>query len=393
MMTVSETGALESSGPGGRLHWVEHQSGTWSAQGTGGRFDVYPKADGQYTAQWQQHGTGISRDLGTFNTLGAAWAACARHQHSESSSKAAAEGEGTPTCGCQRQTEAVALAVVGAREKNEGDLDVTEPEVFQAIRFLASQNSAHVAFIPNVIRVVVQSTPGSKMNAVYVNQTKRMLLKMEKEGKIDLLSDDGFGRITQTDKSLSIKTKDDRYLAYTKFRHHGANEAASEPVPVIHEANDVGAFATNDRNVKAIAKGQSLGKANTPRAVYDMLHVQLAKESQEVFLVLPLDLHGQPLSPPVEVARGQRDRVSVSISDVLRPVITTNARGFIVVHNHPSGHAKPSPKDKELTEAIRKSTKTALSDVDFLDHIIIACSGKSGEFYSFTENKLTTVRG
>jgi len=160
--------------------------------------------------------------------------------------------------------------------------------------------------------------------------------------------------------------------------------SATETVPVIHEANDVGSFATMDRDTKELAKGKALGSARTPEAIYKMVSGPLAKESQEVFLVIPLDLHGEALSRPVEVARGQRDRVSVGISDVMRPVAQFNAKGFVVVHNHPSGHARPSPKDRELTETIRKHT---FPDVKFCDHIVVGMD----QFYSFEEKKLYKV--
>jgi DNA repair protein RadC len=140
-----------------------------------------------------------------------------------------------------------------------------------------------------------------------------------------------------------------------------------------------------DRDTSELAKGKKLGKACTPQEIYKLVRDPLEKESQEVFLVIPLDLHGELISRPVEVARGQRDRVSIGISDVMRPVAQTNAKGFVVVHNHPSGHARPSPKDKELTDTIRKHT---FPDVTFLDHIVVG----SAEFFSFTENKLYKVR-
>jgi hypothetical protein len=162
-------------------------------------------------------------------------------------------------------------------------------------------------------------------------------------------------------------------------------------VPMAAEVAEAGPFATAGRDPVELQRGHALGKVNTPRRVWDILHTPLAKESQEVFLVIPLDLHGQALSRPVEVARGQRDRVNVNEADILRPVHTTNAKGFIMVHNHPSLHASPSPKDKEHMKHIRDRCKGA--SFQFLDHIIIASSGTTGEYYSFTEDKLTKVQG
>lgn len=50
---------------------------------------------------------------------------------------------------------------------------------------------------------------------------------------------------------------------------------------------------------------------------------------------------------------------------------------IIIAHNHPSGSAKPSSADFEITERIKEAT--ALFDIQLLDHIIISAT----ESYSF----------
>lgn len=52
---------------------------------------------------------------------------------------------------------------------------------------------------------------------------------------------------------------------------------------------------------------------------------------------------------------------------------------IILVHNHPSGAAEPSPQDRALTE--RVAAAAALFDIRLLDHLIIARSGH----FSFLE--------
>lgn len=146
-------------------------------------------------------------------------------------------------------------------------------------------------------------------------------------------------------------------------------------------------FITTDRDPKVVDAGKKWGNMSSPRAVYDALQESMNRESQEVFLVIPVDLHGDPCSPPVEVARGQRDRVSVDASDVMRPVITSNCSGFVVAHNHPSGHAKPSDADISLTKNIRAAAKP-YAPVILMDHVIIG----RRQFYSIGESKLYHVR-
>lgn len=146
-------------------------------------------------------------------------------------------------------------------------------------------------------------------------------------------------------------------------------------------------FATTERDPKVVDAGKKWGNMSNARKVYDALQESCNKESQEVFLVIPLDLHGDPCSPPVEIARGQRDRVNVDASDVMRPVITSNCSGFVVVHNHPSGHAKPSDADRSLTKNIQKAAKP-YAPVTMIDHVIVG----RHEFYSIVEDKLYRVK-
>lgn len=58
------------------------------------------------------------------------------------------------------------------------------------------------------------------------------------------------------------------------------------------------------------------------------------------------------------------------------------ATQMILVHNHPSGAAEPSPQDKVLTE--RVAAAAALFDIRLLDHLVISRSG----YFSFLENGL-----
>ena len=56
------------------------------------------------------------------------------------------------------------------------------------------------------------------------------------------------------------------------------------------------------------------------------------------------------------------------------------APAMIVVHNHPSGDATPSPDDVAVTRAMVQAGK--LLDVCLLDHLII---GGAGRFVSLKE--------
>jgi proteasome lid subunit RPN8/RPN11 len=133
------------------------------------------------------------------------------------------------------------------------------------------------------------------------------------------------------------------------------------------------------------ARATSIGPLKNAKCIHDLLATTCNSEDQEVFLVVPLDLRGDLRCEPIEIARGQRDRVSVNSEDVLRAVVGSGCQGFVVVHNHPSGKCHPSPADKKLTATIKKATKETFPHIAFVDHVIIASEG----FYSFTDDKTT----
>lgn len=65
--------------------------------------------------------------------------------------------------------------------------------------------------------------------------------------------------------------------------------------------------------------------------------------------------------------------------EILRPVIVAGAYGFVVMHNHPSGVAVPSDKDRKATKMIEKAANVL--GLHCVDHIIVP-DRKEG-FFSF----------
>jgi len=66
--------------------------------------------------------------------------------------------------------------------------------------------------------------------------------------------------------------------------------------------------------------------------------------------------------------------------EVYRLAVMKAVAGVIVVHNHPSGNAKPSPEDRKVTKQLVKAGE--ILSIPIIDHIIIA----EDEYYSFVEN-------
>lgn len=260
-MTSAQTATLREVAEGVAeeelLTWKEHGGGDWSAPGLGGTYRLYPKPEGGFTAEFDQHGTAAVK-LGSFATFGAAAAACRRHSDENSSQQ-----------------------------------------------------------------------------------------------------------------------------------KHAAE--AAEPVAVIHESGRIPwrKVARDPAQHEADMKlAEKHGPVRTPKQVYELVGAELAKEDSEIFLVIPLNVRGELKSAPYEVARGQRSRVSVDAADVLRAALDSGAEGFICCHSHPTGKARPSKADIDLTKNLKAATKPYGKSLCMLDHVVIG----HGEYFSIFEDKLYKVR-
>ena len=70
------------------------------------------------------------------------------------------------------------------------------------------------------------------------------------------------------------------------------------------------------------------------------------------------------------ISQGGTAATVVDVKLLLKRAIDCLAEGIILVHNHPSGNAKPSGEDDNLTRRIKDGAK--ILGINVLDHIIIA---------------------
>lgn len=157
-----------------------------------------------------------------------------------------------------------------------------------------------------------------------------------------------------------------------------SNEDLAAAIPWVKVERDPEHYA------KQIEIAKEIGQVDGARKVFDLLSPVLSKEDQEVFIVVMLDVRGH-VRDVAEVHRGGRSRVPVAPADVLRVAIASGCEGFIIVHNHPTGKADPSPADQELTDAIMEVAQNA--EITCIDHVIVGM----GQFYSFADQELYTV--
>jgi len=102
---------------------------------------------------------------------------------------------------------------------------------------------------------------------------------------------------------------------------------------------------------------------------------------QEELRVLLLDTRNHVLGAPT-IYRGSLNTSVVRVGEIFRPALEAAAAAIIIVHNHPSGDASPSPEDVHVTRQIVQAGK--LLDVDVLDHLVLG----AGRYISMKEKAL-----
>lgn len=88
----------------------------------------------------------------------------------------------------------------------------------------------------------------------------------------------------------------------------------------------------------------------------------------------------------LHVGSGGMEDVFVDHRLVLKTAALLGAHSVILAHNHPNGDVRPSPKDIEETEKLKK--KLDVLDVKLLDHIVLT----DDAFYSFSEETICHER-
>lgn len=112
-------------------------------------------------------------------------------------------------------------------------------------------------------------------------------------------------------------------------------------------------------------------KLDGPQSVFEVFR-RLADLDRECVAVALLD--GQHrLSAIHAVHVGTASQSPVGVPDVFKAAILANARGIILVHNHPSGNPEPSTDDIALTRRVKQAGE--LLGVPLLDHVIVGECG------------------
>jgi DNA repair protein RadC len=103
-------------------------------------------------------------------------------------------------------------------------------------------------------------------------------------------------------------------------------------------------------------------------------------EHIEEFKILLLNRSNKVLGT-APISLGGTAGTVTDVKIIMQYALKTNAQGFIICHNHPSGNSQPSESDKKITRKIKEASE--FLDMQLMDHIIIT---PNEGYYSFADN-------
>lgn len=123
------------------------------------------------------------------------------------------------------------------------------------------------------------------------------------------------------------------------------------------------------------------GKIKGPTSVKEILinNIKLHEEPEEVLILITLDTKNN-FTGYFEVSRGSINSTIVSMREIFKRALLSNATQIIIAHNHPSGNVKPSREDIAISQRIKATGE--ILNVQCLDFVII---GSNGELSSLKE--------
>ena len=111
------------------------------------------------------------------------------------------------------------------------------------------------------------------------------------------------------------------------------------------------------------------GTTNTPEAVAAFCREAIQDDGTEHLAALLLDTKNNILAIQ-NITNGTIDRCPAFVREIARAALFCNAKGVILVHNHPSGDVSPSKDDSALTKDARKALKVL--GIELLDHVVFS---------------------
>lgn len=122
-------------------------------------------------------------------------------------------------------------------------------------------------------------------------------------------------------------------------------------------------------------------RITTPADAANLLMGEMQSLEQEHIRVILLNTRNYVIGIPT-IYVGSLNTSVVRIAEIFRRAVDANAAALILVHNHPTGDASPSPEDVAVTRQVVEAGK--MMSIDVLDHLVIG----RNQFVSLKERGL-----
>ena len=129
------------------------------------------------------------------------------------------------------------------------------------------------------------------------------------------------------------------------------------------------------RHATPAAVRPDLGSAS---AAYDYMLPKMQDLDVEEAWVLLMNQRFR-LIKAVRLSHGGLSETAVDVRVILREALLCNATVLTLVHNHPSGNARPSGDDDRITHKLKQAAE--VMRIYMVDHIIMT----DGKYYSYAE--------
>jgi DNA repair protein RadC len=171
---------------------------------------------------------------------------------------------------------------------------------------------------------------------------------------------------------------------------------------VQHNLNELGKLSIDDlQKHKGIGEAKAIGivaalelgrrrrltesinrdKIASSHDVYQIFHPLLADLPHEEFWILLLN-RSNKIVDRQKISQGGISGTVTDVRLMMKAALDKLASSIVLIHNHPSGNAKPSDADIAITQKVKESGK--LMDITLLDHIIVT----DGGYFSFADEGL-----
>mgnify|MGYP002761701414 CR=1 FL=1 len=123
-------------------------------------------------------------------------------------------------------------------------------------------------------------------------------------------------------------------------------------------------------NIEVEIQEENREKVDTLYSIEER-YSDLRGKEKEHFYALYLNNDNQVIGDKL-ISLGKSSQTSLDTKDILRTGILAGAEAVILIHNHPSGNAEPSPQDLKATHRIQEQLEQF--HIKLLDHVILSRS-------------------